>query len=150
VADCISFYDELRFDTRNPEFTSVSVFIRCEGDCPFFMHGWHRKDFAKSIPTQEIFNLIWTGQESPMEWDRVAPAPVLAPVIFNPWDRIPVPVEQLVSWRVALNKGCDQAMGDELAEQINGHLTSVPQWDKCCPTCQAHDMMMQVQRNPPQ
>lgn len=149
MGKCSTFFDELRLDVRDPEATHVYAFVRAEGDCPFFVYGWHHKAFAKSLPTLEIYKLIAEGTEDMMTWERGAPRPVNTPVIFNAWERVPVPVEQLTAWRDCFADG-DGSVGDEYAEQISAHLSSVPDWHKACPMCRAHDMMMQVQMAPPQ
>lgn len=148
MGKCSTFYDELRFDTRDPDVTHVYMFIRAEGDCPFWCYGWHHKAFPSSVTTPEIITKLWEGDD-PVTWDREPPRPVNTPVLFNPWERVPVPVEQLVAWREDLAKG-DGSMSDEYAEQISAHLSSTPEWHKACPYCRAHDMMLQAQRNPPQ
>lgn len=146
MGNCATFYDELRFDVRDPEFTHVYCFIRGEGDCPFMVHGWHHKAFPKDIPTNELFNRIWTGHEDPVMWEREAPRPVNTPAIYNPQDRVPVPVEQLQAWRDAFAVG-DGSMGDEMAEQITSHLCAVTQWDKVCPHCRAQELFNQQLRD---
>lgn len=147
MGKCTTYYDELRFDTRDPEFTHVYCFIRGEGDCPFMVHGWHHKAFPKTLTTHEIFSNIWTGQTDPMTWEREAPRAVLTPAIYNPNDRVPVPVEQLQAWRDSFT-AWDTTVSGEMAEQITSHLTSVTQWDKICPHCRAHNVMLQAQMAP--
>jgi hypothetical protein len=149
MANGAIYYDELRFDTRDPAFTHVYCFIRGEGDCPFNIHGWHHKAFPKEVTTEEIFGKIWSGHTDPSTWEREAPQAVETPPIYAPHDRVPVPVEQLQNWHQAFAMAGDPP-AVEMAEQITSHLTSVTQWDKVCPYCRAHDMMLQAQRNPPQ
>lgn len=149
MGKCSTFFDELRFDVRDPEATHVYAFVRAEGDCPFFVYGWHHKAFPKSMMTQEIMALLANGTEDMMAWEREAPRPVNTPVIFNPWERVPVPVEQLQAWHQAFVLAGDP-VGAEMAEQIAGHLAMSPDWHKACPYCRAHDMMLQAQRNPQQ
>lgn len=139
MGNCSMHYDELRFDTRDPEFTHVYCFIRGEGDCPFNIHGWHHKAFPKEVTTQDIFNKIWAGHSDPSTWEREAPRPVETPVIYHPQDRVPVPVEQLQTWHQAFAMAGDPP-AVEMAEQITSHLTSVTQWDKVCPFCRAQEM----------
>jgi hypothetical protein len=147
MGNCSVFHDEMRFDVRNPEFTTVYVLLRCEGDCPHMVHGWHRKDFAKEIPMDELFNRIWTGHETPMTWERGNPQPVNAPVLFHPHQFAPVQIEQLQAWRDALTFG-DGSTGLELADQINAILSAVPDWNKACPFCRLHEEMLRAQMNP--
>lgn len=149
MANGAIYYDELRFDTRDPEFTHVYCFIRGEGDCPFMVHGWHHKAFPKEVTTEDLFHKIWTGHEDPSTWEREAPRPFVTPAIYHPHDRVPVPVEQLQAWHASF-AAWDTTTSGEMADQITSHLTSVTQWDKVCPHCRAHDMMLQAQRNPPQ
>jgi hypothetical protein len=149
MGHCSTFFDELRLDVRDPEATHVYAFVRGEGDCPFFVHGWHHKAFPKSVQTLEIMRLIAEGLEDMMTWEREAPRAVNTPVIFNPWERVPVPVEQLQAWRAGF-AAVTSDESQEMAGQIDGHLATVPDWHKACPYCRAHDMMLQAQRNPPQ
>lgn len=149
MADAKFYYDELRFDVRDPDALHVYVFIRGEGDCPFMVHGWHHKAFPASVTTFDVLTAFTDGSESPISWEREAPRPVETPVLFNPWDRLPVPVEQLQQWRKYF-EACNATYPAELAEQISAHLAAVPEWDKACPHCRAHDMMLQVQMAPPQ
>jgi hypothetical protein len=149
MGNCSTFFDELRFDVRDPAATHVYAFVRAEGDCPHFVYGWHHKAYPKSMPTLEITRLIAEGTEDMMTWEREAPRAVNTPVIFNPWERVPVPVEQLQAWRAIFALMIDYE-SQEMAEQISGHLATVPDWHKACPYCRAHDMMLQAQRNPPQ
>jgi hypothetical protein len=143
-----AFYEELRFDTRDPETTHVYVFIRGEGDCPFFVHGWHHKAFPATVNTLEIQTLLWNGEDM-LTWEREAPRAVNTPVIFNPWERVPVPVEQLQAWRAIFAVMLSDE-SQEMAGQISGHLATIPDWHKACPYCRAHDMMLQTQMAPPQ
>lgn len=69
---CHTYFDELRFDVRDPEETHVYVFVRGEGDCPFFIHGWHHKAFPAVMTTLEIQSLLWNG-EDPLLWERANP-----------------------------------------------------------------------------
>lgn len=73
MSDCHVYYDELRFDVRDPEMTEVYVFIRTEGDCPHMLMGWHYKAFPASQTTQDIFAAMWDGKENPMMWPLKAP-----------------------------------------------------------------------------
>jgi hypothetical protein len=148
MGNCTIFYDELRFDVRDPEATHVYVFIRAEGDCPFNLHGWHHKAFPKDIPTHALYSHIWNDDKSdPITWEREAPRPVNTPAIYHPHDRVPVPVEQLEAWRDSFT-AWDTTVSGEMAEQITSHLTSVTQWDKACPQCRAHAAMLQAQMAP--
>lgn len=146
MGKCTTFYDELRFDTRDPEFTHVYCFIRGEGDCPFMVHGWHHKAFPKTLTTHEIFNNIWSGQTDPLTWEREAPRAVLTPTIYAPFDRVPVPVEQLENWRdLFALKPSDESQ--EMVDQITAHLCSVTQWEKVCPHCRAEEMFNKAMRD---
>lgn len=73
MGDCRTFYDEVRFDVRNPDVTHVYVFIRGEGDCPYFVQGWHHKEFPASLPTLEIHALIFQFGDDPVLWERAEP-----------------------------------------------------------------------------
>lgn len=146
MGNCATYYDELRFDTRDPEFTHVYCFIRGEGDCPFTVHGWHHKAFPKAVTTHELFNLIWTGHEDPVLWEREAPRPVETPVIFNPRDRVPVLVEQLQNWRNSFT-AWDTTTSCEMADQIAGILATVPKWHEACPHCRAQEMFNKALRD---
>lgn len=147
MGNCAVFHEEMRFDVRNPDFTTVYVFLRGEGDCPHFIHGWHRKDFAKDIPMDEIFNKIWTGHESPMTWAQGAPQPAGAPALFHPQDNVPVQAGRLKAWRDAFEFG-DGSTGNVLAEEIDALLSAVPDWNKACPFCRLHEEMIRAQMNP--
>lgn len=70
---CHTYYDELRFDVRDPEVTHVYVFIRAEGDCPFMVHGWHHKAFPATTTTMDIHALLWKYGDDPVLWERVDP-----------------------------------------------------------------------------
>ena len=70
---CHTYYDELRFDVRDPGLTQVYMYIRCEGDCPHTIMGWHHKTFASTIPVQGILEKIGAGEEDPIMWPMKAP-----------------------------------------------------------------------------
>jgi hypothetical protein len=72
---CHTFYDELRFDVRDPHLTHVYVYIRCQGDCPHFIQGWHHKAFPSTMSTKEIFDNLWSGNDDsdPVMWPLKAP-----------------------------------------------------------------------------
>jgi hypothetical protein len=147
MGNCTVFHDELRFDVRDPEVTHVYCFIRGEGDCPFMVHGWHHKAFPKAFTTQELFNMIWAGQESPITWEREAPVPMLEEPLFSPEGFVPVLAKELVQWQASVAED-DQLTKSELSDAITARLTSVPEWDKACPHCRAHAAMMQAQMAP--
>lgn len=144
MGNCSVFHDEVRFDIRDPEFNHVYVFIRAEGDCPFFVYGWHHKAFPKAMMPHEIMALLADGKEDSMQWEREAPRPVETPVIFNPWERVPVPVEQLQAWHDALVHGDSTRV--EMADQIAGHLAMSPEWRKTCPYCRAEEAVLKQMR----
>lgn len=73
MGKCAVYIDELRFDVRDPELTKVYVFIRTEGDCPHMIAGWHFKAFSASQTTEDIFKLMWNGNEDPMLWPLQSP-----------------------------------------------------------------------------
>lgn len=148
MGNCATFYDELRFDTRDPEVTHVYMFIRAEGDCPFWCYGWHHKAFPSSVNTLEIHTKLWEG-EDPVTWDRKAPGEMRETPIFNGHDHVPVTAQELFEWWKGVIDG-GKLTPVEIADQITARLTSVPDWNKACPICRAHDMMLQAQRNPPQ
>lgn len=141
------FYDELRFDTRDPETTHVYVFLRGEGDCPHFVHGWHHKAFPCSVTTLEIQTQLWNGETNPLVWEREVPQAQPAINLFNPHEFVPVRAEELLNWRASL-LGSGAINPTDIADQITARLAVVPQWDKACPHCRAHDMMLQAQMAP--
>jgi hypothetical protein len=143
-----AFYEELRFDTRDPETTHVYVFIRGEGDCPHTIHGWHHKAFPSTVNTLEIQTLLWNG-EDPMLWEREPPQAQPPITLFNPHEYVPVQARELVDWRASL-LGADVLTPILIADAITARLAMVPNWHKACPLCRAHDMLMQIQMAPPQ
>lgn len=147
MGNCSVIHDEMRFDVRNPEFTTVYVFLRGEGDCPHFIHGWHRKDFAKTIPMDEIFNKIWTGHETPMTWERENPRPQPVVNLFAGKDYVPVPAEELFEWH-ASTLGSNLLSPTEIADAITARTSAVPDWNKACPFCRLHEEMIRAQMNP--
>lgn len=72
---CHTFYDELRFDVRDPHLTHVYVYIRAEGDCPHMIQGWHHKAFPSTTSVQEILSAMGSGDQEaePMMWPLKAP-----------------------------------------------------------------------------
>ena len=145
MGNCTIFYDELRFDVRDPQALHAYVFIRCEGDCMHTLHGWHHKAFPVTTTTQEVVTAIFNGETDFLTWEREAPRPVLTPVIFNPHDKVPVKVEQLVAWREYLATR-NTPTPCEMAEQISAYLTAVPDWQADCPYCRAHSVFERMNR----
>jgi len=141
------FFDELRFDTRDPETTHVYVFLRGEGDCPHFVHGWHHKAYPCSVTTLEIQTQLWDGVEHPLTWEREVPPAQPAMTLFHPQDFVAVRAEELMDWRAKL-LGSGAINPIEIADQITARLAVVPDWQKHCPYCRAHDMMLQAQMAP--
>lgn len=73
MGDCSLFYDEIRLDVRQTGTTTLYVFIRGEGDCPFQVLGWHAKGFPSSMTSIEILERWGKGEEDPMLWPRRNP-----------------------------------------------------------------------------
>jgi hypothetical protein len=149
MGNCSTFFDELRFDVRDPGTTHVYAFFRGEGDCPHTIHGWHHKAFPSSLPSLDIVKLLYDGEENPMVWEREAPSAMREAAIFNPHDHVPVPAHELIEWWSSLVDG-GTLTPIEIADAITARLTMSPHWHKACPYCRAQDMMMQAQMAPPQ
>jgi hypothetical protein len=73
MGTCHTFYDELRFDVRDPHQTHVYVYIRAEGDCPHMIQGWHHKAFPASMSTMDIMQSLWKDDIDPLSWPLQAP-----------------------------------------------------------------------------
>lgn len=147
------FYDELRFDTRDPDVTHVYVFLRGEGDCPHFVHGWHHKAFPCSVTTLEIQTQLWNGETNPLTWEREVPGAQPLVNLFNGQEFVTVRAQELLDWRASLlapDLTNPVEIATEVADAITARLAVVPDWHKACPYCRAHDMMLQAQRNPQQ
>ena len=160
MADTHVFYDEIRINIQNEAFTDVYVFVRAYPDPPFNLPGWHYKQFPGERTSQDIVQLIFTGQDSPMAWERRDPPAMNALPILHPADCVPVPVELLQRWRGAFAAwgqeqaapelaGVQQVNPTELANQVAGFLTRVPEWEKSCPHCRAYDLLARQQRGEP-
>lgn len=52
--NCYLNHNIVVFDVRDPDVTVAHCFIETEGDCPFMVQGWHRKEFPSSMNTGEI------------------------------------------------------------------------------------------------
>jgi hypothetical protein len=66
-------YQEIRFDVRDPDLTQVYVAIEARGDCPVQVQGWHHKTFPSRIPTLEIMQKMFGGDDDPVLWPLNAP-----------------------------------------------------------------------------
>ena len=72
VADTPIAYDELRLNVADPEITHVWVLINVGDDCPIGVQGWHHKTFPASIPTIELLEQMWKGDQ-PVLWPLGVP-----------------------------------------------------------------------------
>jgi len=149
MGNCATFFDELRFDVRDPEATHVYAFVRGEGDCPFFVHGWHHKAFPKDMMTHEIMTLLAEGKEDMMQWEREVPRAQPEITLFNPHEFVPIRAEDLMAWRASLLGSVAMSQVD-IADAITAWLAMSPEWRKACPYCRAEDAMLLSLRNPPQ
>lgn len=142
MANAEVYFDELRFDVRDPDALHVYVFIRGEGDCPFMVHGWHHKAFPASTTAADVLKSFTfsEGGENPLLWENGAPSGMYIPPIHHPHTCLPIPVEQLHQWRDNFY-GWDNVKGAELSDQISAHLTAVPDWHKTCPNCRSRDWL---------
>jgi hypothetical protein len=73
MGTCHTFYEELRFDVRDPHVTHVYCFVRGEGDCPVQALRWHHKVFPANISTLEIHGSLWNNGDDPVLWERADP-----------------------------------------------------------------------------
>lgn len=142
MADTTVNYDELRFVINENGGTDAYFFLRAEHDVPFFVPGWHFKQFPASVPAEEIIRQSFLGHDSPMSWERRDPPAMGAKPIFNPQDCVPVPAELLQQWRSSFT-AWDTTGSNEMADQITGYLTRAPDWDRACPFCRAHNLIAQ-------
>lgn len=70
MGKCITFIEEVRFDTRDEELTEVYVCVRAEGDCPMGVQGWHHKTFPARLSAVEIYKEHFTDF---LLWPQAAP-----------------------------------------------------------------------------
>lgn len=67
-------YDEIRFDTRDPQITDCYVFITNQSnDGLLGVQGWHHKAFPARMSVTDIMQAWQRGEEEPLLWPQKAP-----------------------------------------------------------------------------